>query len=100
VFRATPNPPQELDENEEYVEAEDEFDAAKQCSPLRRGRDSDGEEGGDVDVLTREPLLLFSSDGEDEEGEGGEAPLLHLPAVSSWLHWLEAGALGQAGWLS
>jgi hypothetical protein len=69
---------QELDENQEYVEAEDEFDINEK--PAAPAADADAAEDAEVDVITRERLLVFSSDEEDEGGS--EEPLHWLPAVS------------------
>jgi len=68
---------QELSENQDYVEAEDEFDVNKRPSPPRD--DVDCEDEVEVDIFTRKPLLVFSS---DEEDAGSEEPLMWLPAVS------------------
>ncbi|WIA12939.1 hypothetical protein OEZ85_006554 [Tetradesmus obliquus] len=67
---------QELDENQEYVEAEDEFDINEKPAPP--AVDGDAAEDAEVDVVTRERLLVFSSDEEDEGGS--EEPLHWLPA--------------------
>jgi hypothetical protein len=71
---------QELDENQEYVEAEDEFDINEK--PAAPAADGDAAEDAEVDVITRERLLVFSSDEEDEGGS--EEPLHWLPAVSCY----------------
>lgn len=65
----------ELSENQDYVEAEDEFDVNKRPSPPRD--DVDCEDEVEVDIFTRKPLLVFSS---DEEDAGSEEPLMWLPA--------------------
>uniref|UniRef100_A0A383WGW9 Uncharacterized protein n=1 Tax=Tetradesmus obliquus TaxID=3088 RepID=A0A383WGW9_TETOB len=67
---------QELDENQEYVEAEDEFDINEKPAPP--AVDGDAAEDAEVDVVTRERLLVFSSDEEDEGGS--DEPLHWLPA--------------------
>ncbi|KAF6264667.1 WD40-repeat-containing domain protein [Scenedesmus sp. NREL 46B-D3] len=67
---------QELDENQEYVEAEDEFDINEK--PAAPAADGDAAEDAEVDVITRERLLVFSSDEEDEGAS--EEPLHWLPA--------------------
>lgn len=75
---------QELNENEDYVEAEDEFDVNKRPSPPRD--DLDAEDEVEVDIFTRKPLLVFSS---DEEDAGSEEPLMWLPAVGEQVAWPE-----------
>lgn len=80
--------PQELEENEEYVEAEDEFDVNERPPPadgaaapeLQLGL-APRDETLPVDIMSREVVRVFSSDEEDE-AEGREAPLHHLPVVS------------------
>lgn len=81
---------QELEENEEYVEAEDEFDIkTKQqeaaANPPASERAADDEEAY-VEVLKREDIATFSSDDENDDGRQAqgqdEQPLHYLPAVS------------------
>lgn len=71
---------QELDENQEYVEQEDEFDINEKPAPVKEGDQEDAEDE-EVEVITRERLPVFSSDEEDEGREGSEEPLYWLPAV-------------------
>lgn len=88
---------QELEENKEYVEAEDEFDIHQPApSPQQRnGAAASVEAAGDADgddvevnIITREPLLLFGEAEDDTAAAAAadaadEQPLLFLPAVSS-----------------
>lgn len=50
---------QELDENEEYVEREDEFDAEPEgaAGAEKAGAAGEGDGDGDVDIETVEPAL-------------------------------------------
>lgn len=83
---------QELQENREYVEREEEFDLnSRQPTAVAAGvlggsavkEEVEGGEGeqGDVDILTCEPELVFSSDAEDEALPLHRRPLHHLPVV-------------------
>eukprot|EP00803_Ostreobium_quekettii_P006927 evm.model.scf_318.12 EVM.evm.TU.scf_318.12 scf_318:73899-79540(+) len=68
---------QELEENQEYVERETEFDLNEEVRPAkqRRVEVSSDDEDESIDVFTIEEVSVFSSDGEIE------APLHHLPVV-------------------
>eukprot|EP00879_Flechtneria_rotunda_P032962 GHRR01036462.1.p1 GENE.GHRR01036462.1~~GHRR01036462.1.p1 ORF type:complete len:307 (+),score=102.22 GHRR01036462.1:690-1610(+) len=72
---------QELDENVEYVEQEDEFDINQKPVANKSNADDTGNEDEQVDVVTREKVVVFSSDEEDDQA--GEEPLHWLPAVST-----------------
>ena len=73
---------QELDENQDYVEAEDEFDINPRASAPRN--DTDVQQDVEVDIFTREPSSLYGGalDEQADRAEGEGAPLLWLPAVS------------------
>lgn len=69
---------QEIEENEEYVEDEDEFDINKRQS-LARGDAEMTDVEAELDILAREPL-----EGSDEEdAQDSEEPLRQLPGVSA-----------------
>jgi COMPASS component SWD1 len=61
---------QELEENEEYIEREDEFDFVEDSEKDKRNKDPEDEM---VDIISIEKIAYFSSDEEDD--------LFYLPTV-------------------